>query len=815
MPRLTLIALLVATTLSLTACKSDQERAEEYYQSGLVLLEAGDVDRALVEFRNVFKYDGFHREARQLYADTQLARGEVGEAYSQYLRLIEQYPDTLPVRITLAEIALTRGNWDEVERHGEAAIALAPDQPEVQMLAAALDYRAATLSNNVAGQADAVARAKVGLAAVPDNQTARRILIDDAIKSADPQSAIPYLDAAIAQEPDVIDFQIQKFSLLQQAGDTVATGALLESMFRQFPENEEVRGALIGWYMTQQDFDGAEAILRSLAGPETGASDGYVVLVQFLRSARGGAAAMAEIDRLIAANEGQPDPGQANVELYRALKAGLDFDDGRQDEAVAALQTILATAAPSDQTRRIKLILAQMLISGDNPVGARALVEEILAEDSTNVEALKLRAVWMIADDKPEAAITDLRAALGQAPRDAAVLTLMAEAHERAGSRDLAGESLSMAVEVSGAAPDTSLRYARFLLRDGRVQAAESILLDARSANPANLDVLGQLADMWLSAQDWTRTQELLDTLNGIDTPEAKEMARKLQTSMLMEQDRTDDSLAFLESQVGQGNDDTQAIALLVATQARGGQLEAAQATLAEALAANPDNVQLQMLGASIDAIDGELDRAEQTLRTISAANPTAVEPVTMLYRLLISVGRAEEAAELIDVSITAQPEATDLQLIKAGLLEQAGDIDGAIAIYEALYSRDSSNVVVANNLASMIATHRDDAASLERAYAVARRLRGLNVAAFQDTYGWIEFRRGNFAEALPDIEAAAAGLPEDPLVQFHLGMVYAKLDRPAEARPALTRALELANNSPLPQFQIARDTLAGLPTQP
>ena len=815
MPRLTLAVLMFAATLSLTGCKSDEERAEEYYQSGLALIEAGDVDRALVEFRNVFKYNGFHLQARQLYADTQLARGEVTEAYSQYLRLIEQYPDTVPVRVTLGQIAISRGDWEEAERHGQAAIALAPDQPDVQVIAAALDYRTATLANDAAGMADAVARARAGLDALPDNQTARRILIDDALQGADPQSALPLLDAAIAQEPGVLEFQIVKFQLLQTAGDTAASGTQLEAMFAQFPENQEVRTALIAWYMSQQDFDGAEKVLRELAGADTAAPEGHVVLIQFLRAARDADTALAEINRLIAANDGQPDPGPVNAELYRALKAGLDFEAGRQDVAIADLQAVLAKAQPSDQTRRIKLILAQMLVASDNPVGARALVEEVIVEDTTNVEALKMRAIWLIADDRPDAAINDLRAALGQAPRDAAVLTLMAEAHERAGSPDLAGENLSMAVEVSGSAPEPSLRYARFLLRDGRTQAAESVLLDARAANPANLDVLAQLAQMWLGAQDWTRAQELLDTVSTIDSPEARDMARSLQTALLMGQDRTEDSLAFLESQIGQGDDDVQATAMIVVTQARSGQLDAARVTLAAALTTTPDDIRLRLLSASIDALDGKLDTAEATLREVIAAEPAQEEPVKILYRLLASTGRAADAAAVVDAGIAAQPDAVELPLIKAGLLEQAGDIDAAIAIHEALYARDTSNVIFANNLASMIATHRDDAASLERAFAVARRLSGMEVPAFQDTYGWIEYRRGNFAQALPDLEAAAIGLPDDPLVQFHLGMTYVALNRPADAAPVLTRALDLAGDSPLPQFQIARDALAALPAVP
>ena len=83
---------------------------------------------------------------------------------------------------------------------------------------------------------------------------------------------------------------------------------------------------------------------------------------------------------------------------------------------------------------------------------------------------------------------------------------------------------------------------------------------------------------------------------------------------------------------------------------------------------------------------------------------------------------------------------------------------------------------------------------------------------AFQDTYGWIAYRRGDLTEALANLEPAAAGLPNDPLVQFHLGMTYAALKRPEDAAAgAAPRAGKLAGDSPLPQFQTARDTLTTL----
>ncbi|MFN7225574.1 MAG: tetratricopeptide repeat protein, partial [Paracoccaceae bacterium] len=167
----------------------------------------------------------------------------------------------------------------------------------------------------------------------------------------------------------------------------------------------------------------------------------------------------------------------------------------------------------------------------------------------------------------------------------------------------------------------------------------------------------------------------------------------------------------------------------------------------------------------------------------------------------------------ILDAGLKRMPESSILLWIKAGKLERAGDIDGAIAIYDQMYAKDSGNQIIANNLASLITTHRTDAADLERAYAIARRLRGSQVPAFQDTYGWIEFRRGNLEDSLTYLEPAARGLPNDALAQFHLGMAYAALGRTDQAKATLEAALTLAGDSPLAQFAMARETRVTLGT--
>lgn len=801
-----LLSGLLVAALGLSACKDAEERAEDFYQSGLALLAAGDEERALVEFRNVFKHNGFHKEARLAYADTQLARGETGEATSQYLRLIEQYPDTIEVRVKLAELALARSDWAEVERHGRAAIALDAAAPGVQALRIALDYRTAVLDRDEPARARLAEEARRLLDTTPDNLVARRVLIDQLMATRDSTAALHQIDAALATNPRQLDFQMLKFRILAEANDVPGTGAQLKRMFELYPENEQVKGALIGWYLAQKDIDGAEAFLRDVAGPVTGPPAGHVAVVQLLQATRSPEAARAELDALIAANA-----GTANAELYGGLRAALDFQGGRTEAAVGALEAIVAGAEPSDQTRRLKTMLAQMRDATGNRVGARALVEEVLAEDASNVEALKMRAAWLIADDKPGDAIVDLRNALNQNPRDSAILTLMATAHERDGNLDLTGERLALAVEVSGSGAAESLRYAQFLQRQNRIPAAEAVLADAARANPRSPEVLTALAEISLAQKKWLPAQAAITALRNLGLPQTEATVQRLQAATFLGQNRTEESLAFLTEQVAQGNSEITGIAMIVQTQIVAGKLEAARDYLDGAMAERPEARALRLLSAGLDALRGDVAAAEAQYRALIAEAPAEEVPVRQLYNLLASIGQPEQAAAVLEAGLQAAPESATLRWIKAGALDKAGDIEGAIAIYEELYAENTANVVVANNLASLITTYRDDPESLERAFAIARRLRGSSVPAFQDTYGWIEYRRGNLQEALQALEPAAAGLPDDPLTQFHLGMTYADLGETAKAITQFERALDLAGDSDLPQVATARSRLEAL----
>lgn len=795
---------LLCAGLALSACKTADQQAEEFYQAGLSLLQAGDKARALVEFRNVFRLNGRHKDARLAYARTERQLGDEQEAYSQYLRVIEQYPDTAEARLALAELAIDRNDWAEAERHGRAAVALDPTNPAVRAVGAALDYRTALLAKDRAAEAAPVAVARDVLARLPGNLVARRLVIDYLASGDDPTLALPEIDAGIAAAPAVIDLHLMKLRILSQAGRVDAMGQELHAANTQFPDNVQLRGLLVAWYLDRKDFAGAQAFLQSLAAKAGNDPSPRLSIVEFLGHTQGPDAALAEVNRLIALNDG-------NLAAYRQSRAGLYFDSGQHAEAIVEMQAILVGAAAGIATDDLKVMLARMLVADGQTGKARAVVTEVLASDPTHVEALKLKAGWQITDDQPGDAILTLRTALDQAPRDAAILTLMAVAHERDGSHALAGERLALAVEVSGRAAAESLRYAQFLMADGRRDVAQGVLEDAVRVAPANSALLAALGDVAIDQGDWPRAAVVVAALRQFGAPVAKAQADRIEATSLFRQNRMADTASFLQGIAAAPGADGAALAAMVQAQVQAGQIGAATTYVDRMLTATPRDRQLRYLRAGLHVLAGEGDKAEALYRGLIAEDATQVGPAEALYAMLVNGRRGGDATAVLDAAILARPADIGLRISQAGALEGAGDIAGAIAVYEAAYALDSGDLIVANNLASLLASYRDDEASLARAALIARRLHGRDVPAFQDTYGWIAYRRGNFDDAIASLEPAAKGLPQDAMVRLHLGLAYAAANRKDDARRTLQQALEVAGTAAGPEFAKGREALAKL----
>jgi predicted Zn-dependent protease len=791
------LALLLAAALALGGCDSKAERAEAHYQRALELLAAGEPERAKIEFRNVFRLDGSHAAARLDFARLLRDEGDLPRALNQYAILTDQDRGSVAGHKELAALALAAQDFTTAAAAARRAFELAPADPEARALKAAVDYRDGD-------RAAALAMARAVVAEAPGAVPAQMVLIAEAMNAGDAAGALARADAALAATPGDEGLELVRLAALERLGDDDGVGAQLDRMAGLFPDNPGLDRARVQWSLRRGDPAGAEAVLRDRAARDPAAAEPALAVVQFLYETAGAAAARAELDRLTAA-AADPLP-------FRRVRAGLDFAEGEREAAIAALRGLVDGAEPSDAVRDVQAELAAMLDATGDAAGRDALLATVLAEDPGHVAALKLRARAAVAADRPELAIQDMRAALKTAPRDPEAITIMALAHEREGARELAGERLARAVEVSDRAPAESLRYARFLLQDGRPGPAEAVLADALRRAPQDPGLLELIGRIQAERGDWAQVAATAARLRAAGAPAA---AAEFELARAGAEDGAAGTLAALRAMAADG--DADAAARLTQALATTDGLEAAEAYVDGLLAADPASAPARLLRAGLLAARGAPAEAEALYRALIAEDPAAPAPHRALFALLAGQGRTAEAEAALDAGIAATDD-PGLALLRAGALERRGDFEGAIAAYDALYARDSGDPVVANNLASLLTTHRADPESLERAFAIARRLRGSEVPHFQDTYGWILHRRGDSAQAAQVLTAAAEALPENPLVQYHLAETLLALGRTETARDRFARAVAAAGTGPdaaLPQIAAARARLAEIDAAP
>ena len=759
----------MALCLFLAACESQEDRAERHYQSAVELLEAGDLERALVEFRNVFQLNPRHMDARVSLASHYEEQGRRRLAFRHYQAAAEISPQDAETRIKLAELAVFMGNQDALERHGSKAVELLPDDPRVLMIASVLNYQEALGDRDDAARRAAADEVIAASAEVEGSLMADQVLVDNLIRDGEYRQALDLLDNLLEAFPENEAYHTLKLRILGTLQDVDGVTEQLQQMVELFPDNTEFATNYVQWLTSRGDLEGAEDFIRSQIPEEGDRKDESAILIAYINQVRGTDAALEEVETLL---QGEEDP--STIQLFRSLRAGLLYDKGDRDTAIAEMEDVLSGAEETAQTHGIKVALARMHLAQGNEVAARQRVEEVLAQDSTQVDAIKLRAGWLIEDDEADQSIVLLRSALDQAPEDAQLMSLMAQAHLRNGERGLAGEMLALAVEAANAAPAQTLDYARYLLADEDYATAETILINSLRAEPNNLDVLGLLGRVYLARQDWARLEQVEGTLGRLGTERSQNLAESLRVGRLQAQDRGAEALEVLEALAQSGTGSNAAVAAIVRTRIAEGDTAGAEAYVQERLAEAPDNLALRMLRAGILQSDRRAEEAEVIYRDILAQNDQLEGVWRALFRSRSRQGDDAGASAVLDDALVAMPDAANLLWDRAAVLERTGDVEGAIAIYEDLYERFPNAPIIANNLASLISTYRTDEESLQRAYAVARRLRGSELAAFQDTYGWIAYRRGEYDEALEHLEPAAASLAQDPLVQYHLGKALA-----------------------------------------
>ncbi|MEY8881822.1 tetratricopeptide repeat protein [Donghicola sp. XS_ASV15] len=806
---MTRLFFVIALTLSLAACDSSEERAEGHFQNALALLDDGDTDRALIELRNVLKLNTAHLTGRRLYADLVTEQGRLAEGLSQYMRLAEQAPDDAETSLIIARM-LMKTSYADAKPYADKAVKGLPTSSEAKALQAAATYYTATKAKDSAQAQSAATQAKEVLSQDPTQQPARQVGMAELIKEQRWTALLEQADIALGFDPASLPMYRAKLMALERIGDLTGVESTLRKMTKVFPEERGLGIKLVNWYTRQGRTDDAEAWLRQQIGND--ASDRELLLA-YIRQTRGDTAALEELDRAFAAEPLPADLAESPLS-FDALRAALRYELGDKERAIADLKAMLKDAESSESIDRVRMALASILAEEGYRADAEILVNETLAHDPAQTDALRLQGAWMISDDQTGDAILVLRKALDQEPDNAMVLATLARAYEREGSSDLMSDVLMRAVEAAQYDGTLSLRMISVLREQEQFAAAEELTIEALRRQNTDIRLLGTLAEIHMSMEDWGRVTQDIQRLRALGSEESVALANELEGKHLALRRKTEELKSFVETQL---KEDSSGTAMVVRGLILNGQMAEAAEYARSAHTKSPEDPVAKFLYAMTLGHTGEDAKAIKLFQELVAADPLLRDSWMAIYNLQQRAGQMDDALATLDQAQEHLQGDPGLQWIRASHVQALGDFDQAIAIYEELYAQDSEQDLIANNLASLLSTVRSDEDSLSRAYIIARRLQGSDVPAFRDTYGWIALQRGEVETALDHLEPAATALSEDPSVQYHLGMAYLANGQESLAHTTLLNASDLLvqHQDALPALRVSINEALAMLAEP
>jgi predicted Zn-dependent protease len=211
---------------------------------------------------------------------------------------------------------------------------------------------------------------------------------------------------------------------------------------------------------------------------------------------------------------------------------------------------------------------------------------------------------------------------------------------------------------------------------------------------------------------------------------------------------------------------------------------------LQKVLSSSPENAQAHALLGAIRLANNSPEEARQEFSRAVEAAPTDSIGYRGLASLYLRTKDLKAASAVIRTGLARNPQSPALHMSLAEIAESAGDYEGAISEYEHVIEEDPGSTIAANNLASLLADHRSDRESLAKAQSLAARLRQSDVPQFKDTLGWVSYRGGDVNTAVSLLKEAAAALPNQPLVHYHLAMGYVAIGQRDRASNELAAAL-------------------------
>ncbi|MDG1462267.1 MAG: tetratricopeptide repeat protein [Gammaproteobacteria bacterium] len=777
------------------ACTSPEERAKVYFAEAQRLFDEGNLTKATLEAKNAIQIEPNNPQSRLLLAKILEKEGDFQGVFNNLRIAVDADPNLIEARIKLGALYTAAGMLPEAQVEIDAVLQQEPDNVDAQVLAARL-----LAQNGNENEAEAVLR---GVLEINPAKTDALILLVGITVNKDPDAALVLIEQGLLVADDPRNLRVLRVEILQRLDRAAEVESEFQALINAYPDDNAFRFGLAQYLLNQGRVDDVEQLLRDIIDVDPESVAARLALVQFLASVRGPDVAQSTLSQFV--NEA-PETYQLQVALGRLYEAMKE-----PERAIEEYEAVIAGADKSDEGLTARNQIARILIQEDKIEEGRVYIDEVLAIDSGNIEALMMHGGLALVDGEYREAIKDFRDVLRKEPDQERAHYLLARTHLQAGDKILAKDAYRRVIEISPKNGDAVMELAQILFADKQTTEVESLLRGRLSIAPDDARASQMLIGLLVNQNQYVTAETEARRLIEINSDNG--LAEYLLGAVLQVQERSDEAITYFAKALEKSPASPEALqgytAVLIDIKGQAAAVRYLEAHIEK----YPDQLYPTTLLSKVQAGSGDVQAAEQTLKSALQKNEAWLPAYTGLASM-----QADDIGKQIEIfedGMKAIPGNQQLGLLLGTAYEREGRIEEAIEMYEGLLEQNPDMPAVVNNLAALIADFRQDVASLELALELleGQKLIETGNPAFVDTVGWVHYRLGNNDVAVEYLEQAVAGAGQVPILHYHLGMAYLAAGNQMRAQEELDVAVSNANND-FTGIDVARETLKQLQSQ-
>ncbi len=352
-------------------------------------------------------------------------------------------------------------------------------------------------------------------------------------------------------------------------------------------------------------------------------------------------------------------------------------------DRVSAAQTRFQRALELEPRSATALVgIGSILYRQGNFTDAQARFRNAHSADPQNLEATIGIAQSTLSLNQPAEAKAALEPAVQEHPNDGRLHYWLGRSLAATGDqRSLAQQSFRESIRLQPDNLDAYVSLSELLIAMQRNDAADQVLVEARSRVPDNAAIHRALSHGRLARGDISGAEEELRTALQRDPEDVR--AHYALGDVYRRMQRLDDATRELDT-VARIDPDYPGLALARGRLAEArGELPEALATFREALARDPTNPELiNRVAATLVAL-GNFGDADQMLRSVVVNQPTNAEAQYLMGRARLGAGNYVDSVHYLDRAIELNPQRAEFKAFAAEAHRRSGDIVRAVQLAE------------------------------------------------------------------------------------------------------------------------------------